>query len=51
MDENLKKCSKCKIEKMKTDFLLETAIKNKELNVCNVVVSNQKNGEIKSMKN
>ena len=50
MDEDLKNGSKFKIEKMKTDFFLETPIKNIEVNVCNVVVSNKKNGEIKTMK-
>ena len=50
MDEDLKKCSKCKIEKMNTDFFLETPVKNIELNVYNVIVSNKKTGEIKTVK-
>ena len=39
----------CKNEK-KT-FILETPIKNIEVNVCSVVVLNRKNGEIKIVKN
>ena len=33
MDEDLKRCCKCEIEKMKTDFILETIHRNIEINV------------------
>ena len=46
----MKMCSQCGIEKMKTDFYFRNTNKNIEVNVYNVVVSNTKNGEMKTMK-
>ena len=45
----MKLCSKCGIVKIKTISFLETPIKNIEVNVYNIVVSNRRNGEIKVM--
>ena len=50
MDEDLKRCSKCKIEKMNTDFCFRNTSQFIEVNLYNVIVSNKKNGEIKTMK-
>ena len=48
MDDDLKKCSKCKIEKMKTDFYFRNT-NQKYRSEC--MKSNKKNGEIKTMIN
>ena len=50
-NELTKKCSKCGIVKMKTDFFSERTIKILETNVYNAGVPNKKNGYIKIKKN